>query len=64
MFRNEVVIGSVRAQVDHLKDILSQMETDGCWEDHGSYYAREIHDIEKKLRNIRKADFDPADGCN
>lgn len=59
MFEEELIIGSVRAQVTRLKEILSQIENDEKWKDHSSYYAKEMHDIERSLRRIRKADFEP-----
>lgn len=59
MFGDELIIGSVRAQADRLKDILSQIETDERWKDYSSYYAKEMHDIERNLRRIRKIDFEP-----
>ena len=57
MFEDELTVGSVRAQANRLKDILSQIENDERWKDHSSYYAREMYDIEKNLRKIRKTDF-------
>ncbi|MFA4981030.1 MAG: hypothetical protein WC592_00995 [Candidatus Omnitrophota bacterium] len=59
MFEEELIIGGVRAQVNRLKDILSQIENDEKWKDHSSYYAKEMHDIERNLRRIRKTDFEP-----
>ena len=59
MFGDELIIGSVRAQVNHLKNILDQIEADERWKSHSWYYAREIYGIEKNLRKIRKADFEP-----
>jgi hypothetical protein len=64
MFGNELIIGSVRAQVNRLKEMLSQIETDGRCEDHMSYYAKELHDIEKNLRRIRKTDFELINRCS
>ena len=58
MFGDELIIGSVRAQANRLKEILSQIEDDEKWKDHGSYYANQVHDIEKSLRRIRKVDFE------
>jgi hypothetical protein len=63
VFGDELIIGSVRAQVSHLKEILSQIEDDERWKDHGLYYASRIHDIEKNLRKIRKADFGHINQC-
>jgi len=60
MFGNELLIGSIRAQRDHLKQILEQIETDERWKDRGIYYARELHQIEKSLRRIRKTDIEPS----
>ena len=59
MFGDELMIGSVRAQVNHLKAILDQIETDERWKDHSMYYAKEICDVEKCLKRIRKADLEP-----
>ena len=59
MFGDELIIGSVRAQADHLKQILAQMEDDQRWKEHSLYYAKEMYDIEKNLRKIRKFDFEP-----
>ena len=59
MFGDELIIGSVRAQVNHLRNILDQIEDDERWKDHSWYYAREIYGIEKNLRKIRKTDFEP-----
>ena len=64
MFGNELMIGSVRAQVNRLKEILSQIEIDGRCEDHRSYYAKELHDVEKNLRRIRKEDFELLNRCS
>ena len=58
MFEDELIIGSVRAQANRLKEILPQIENDEKWKDHGSYYASQVHDIERNLRKIRKADFE------
>ena len=63
MFGDELTIGSVRAQVSRLKEILSQIEDDEKWKDHSSYYAGEIHDVERNLRRIRKADFELINRC-
>lgn len=63
MFGDELIIGSIRAQSNRLKEILSQMETDGQWKDHGLYYAEEMHDIERNLRRIRKMDFELINRC-
>ena len=58
MFEDELIIGSVRAQANRLKEILSQIEDDEKWKDHSSYYAEEMHSIERNLRKIRKTDFE------
>lgn len=58
MFGNELTIGSIRAQSEHLKRIISQLESDGKWENNSPYYAKEMHDVEKALRMIRKKDFE------
>lgn len=59
MFGNELLIGSIRAQRDRLKSILHEIEDDAHWRERGLYYARELREIEKGLRRIRKADFEP-----
>ena len=59
MFGDELIIGSVRAQAEHLKKILAQIEDDEKWKEHVLYYAKEMYDIEKNLRKIRKFDFEP-----
>ncbi|MBN1870950.1 MAG: hypothetical protein JW800_00090 [Candidatus Omnitrophica bacterium] len=59
MSEDELIIGSVRAQANRLKEVLSHMEIDQKWKDHSSYYAKEMHDIERNLRKIRKGDFEP-----
>ena len=58
-FKEEMIIGSVKAQTNRLTEVVSQMEIDGLCEDHSSYYAKEIRDIEQNLRRIRKMDFEP-----
>lgn len=63
MFGDELIIGSVRAQANRLKEILSQIEDDEKWKDRSSYYAKEMHDIERNLRRIRKVDFEPINRC-
>ncbi len=63
MFGDELTIGSVRAQSNRLKEILSQIEDDEKWQDHSSYYAKEMHDIERNLRRIRKTDFELINKC-
>ena len=60
MFGNELTIGSIRAQSNRLKEILSQLENDEHWNENNSYYAKEIHDVERHLRMIRKVDFERA----
>ena len=59
MFGDELIIGSVRAQTDHLRQILAQLEDDQQWKAHSLYYAKEMYDVEKNLRKIRKFDFEP-----
>jgi hypothetical protein len=54
-----MMIGSVRAQAGRLKDVLAQIENDDKWKDHSSYYAKEIQEIEKNLRRIRKGYIEP-----
>ena len=63
MFGDELTIGSVRAQANRLKEILSQIENDEKWQDHSSYYAKEMYDIERNLRRIRKTDFELINRC-
>ena len=63
MFGDELIIGSVRTQSNRLQEILSQIEIDGKWKDHSSYYAKEMHDIERNLRRIRKSDFEGMNKC-
>ena len=63
MFGDELTIGSVRAQVTRLKEVLSQIENDEKWQDHSSYYAKEMYDIERNLRRIRKMDFELINKC-
>ena len=60
MFGNELTIGSIRAQSNRLKEILSQLESDERWSENNSYYAAELHDVERHLRMIRKIDFERA----
>jgi len=62
VFGDELIIGSVRAQANRLKQILDRLEDDCRWKDHSSYYAKEMHDIERDLRRIRKADFEHING--
>ena len=54
MFGNELIIGSMRAQSEHLKRILSHLEADEQWKANSTYYAKEISEVEKCLRMIRK----------
>ena len=64
MFGNELTIGSIRAQSNRLKEILTQLESDERWHENSNYYAAEIHDVERHLKMIRKIDFERAiDGC-
>ena len=58
MFGDELVIGSIRAQSNRLEVILDQMETDELWKKNSSYYAREIREIERRLRKIRRIDIE------
>ena len=60
MFGNELTIGSIRAQSNRLKEILSHLESDERWQENSNYYAAEIHDVERHLRMIRKIDFERA----
>lgn len=59
MFGDELIIGSVRVQTEHLKQILAQIEDDQRWKEHSLYYAKEMYDVEKNLRKIRKFDLEP-----
>jgi len=59
VFGDELIIGSVRTQANRLKNILDQIEADEKWKDHCMYYTKEIYDIERNLRRIRKADLEP-----
>lgn len=63
MFGNELTIGSIRAQVEHLKRTLNQMEADERWKNNFSYYAKEISEVEKCLRMIRKRDIESINRC-
>ena len=63
MFGDELTIGSIRAQSEHLKRILNQLESDECWKNNSSYYAKEVSDVEKCLRMIRKKDFESVNKC-
>ncbi len=58
MFGDDLVISGVRAQMDRLKDILSQLETDRMWKRNRIFYSRSLKEIEKALRKIRKQDFE------
>ena len=58
MFGSELIIGSIRAQSEHLKRILNQLESDEHWRRNSTYYSKEIHDVERCLRMIRKKDFE------
>ena len=64
MFGDELVIGSLRAEAIHLKRIMDQVEDDALWREHSMSYAREIRIVEKNLRRIRKAEFEPVGMCN
>jgi len=63
MFGNELIIGSIRAQSEHLKRILNQLEADERWKNNGVYYAKEISEVEKCLRMIRKNDIESIYRC-
>ena len=58
MFGDEIVIASVRAQANRLKDVLGQIERDDKWRENHRFYAREIQHIERTLKKIRKHDFE------
>lgn len=57
MTGDEIAIGSVRAQVNRLMDVLLQMELDLRWKEHSAHYASRIQDVEKSLKKIRKMDL-------
>jgi len=59
MSSDEMIIGSIRAQADRIKSVLSQIENEEKWKDNAIYYAQEIQDIERELRKIRKAGLEP-----
>ena len=63
MFGNELTIGSIRAQSEHLKRILNQLEADERWKNNSAYYAKEISEVEKCLRMIRKNDIESINRC-
>lgn len=58
MFGDELIIGGIRAQSEHLKRIVNQLECDEKWRENSFYYAKELHNVEKALRMIRKKDFE------
>lgn len=64
MFGNELTIGSIRAQSEHLKRILDNLESDENWKNNSAYYAKEISELEKCLRMIRKKDFESINKCD
>jgi len=59
MFQDEVVIGSIKAQANRLRHIISLIEADERWRENRSFYAKEIHDVERGLKMIRRIDFEP-----
>ena len=63
MFGNELTIGSIRAQSERLKRILNQLEADEKWKNNSVYYAKEIYEVEKCLRIIRKGDIESINKC-
>ena len=64
LFGDELIIGSVRAQANRLKEILRQMEADERWKEQRSYYAGQMREVEDNLRRIRKADFEHINKCS
>lgn len=60
MFGDDLVIGGIRAQTNHLKDILNQIENDERWKHNRIFYSQRLKEIEKALRKIRKQDFELA----
>ena len=63
MFEDELLIGSIRAQSNRLRDLLSQLENDGSWRNNPTFYADEMKRIEKCLRMIRKSDLESIYEC-
>ena len=63
MFGNELTIGSIRAQSEHLKRILNQLEANERWKNNSAYYAKEMSEVEKCLRMIRKNDIESINKC-
>ena len=61
MFGDELIIGSIRAQSNRLKNILAQIEADERWKSNSSYYATQLQDVERVLRKIRRTDIEPID---
>lgn len=60
----EMVVGNMRAQANLLKQIVAQLELDENWGTYCEYYARELYDIEKALRMIRKMQFKRVYKCS
>jgi hypothetical protein len=56
LFKEDAIIWSVKTQVNRLEEVMSQMEIDERLEEHSPYYLREIRQIERDLKKIRKMD--------
>jgi hypothetical protein len=63
MFGNELTMGSIRAQSENLKKILAQLESDENWPNNSAYYSKELRDVERCLRIIRRKDFESINIC-
>jgi hypothetical protein len=58
---DEAVLSSIRAQAGLLDKLLKQMEEDERWKKNAAYYAREIQEVERHLRRIRRSDLEVID---
>ena len=58
MFGDELIIGSIRAQANRIRQVVDQIEADENWKAHCAYYVNEMHEVEKSLRRIRKIDLE------
>lgn len=58
MFGKELIIGGIRAQIERLKTIVTHLESDEKWKNNGCYYYKEMQEVEKALRIIRKKDLE------
>jgi len=59
MYIDDLVVRSVKAEISHLKRMIDQIEVDMQWRENSEYYAKEIRNVEKSLRKVRKAEFEP-----